>query len=155
MRNLQTIVLSVLAVVAWVGPQEYVQAQSQASRETAELGEAVGALKKILVGKDARHRLLRDQLDPLFRSQDGRDRFVLNLVARVQKANITDGRVRDAAWTVSEVDTSLGYARGRMRLKGRWHGIFPRFTEIPVRWRFLDGRWYVLPPEKIELDPQN
>lgn len=121
----------------------------------APLAERVGAFEAVLAGKDIRHRYVRDAIEPLFLDIDGRDRFLLGWVAAVRQAGITDGRVRRLAITPVEVDDALGFSVFRARVCGRWHGWIPRCMTRDLRWREIAGRWHLVPPDSIQLDPRD
>lgn len=118
------------------------------------LDARIEVLKQILTGKRLRHRAVRDALTPLFADHDGRDRFLLNLVALVDRAGIQDARLRRVSVTSREQDDTYGYARQTLRLCGRWYLWLPRCVDLEARWRRVEEGWMLLPPDEIRLDPE-
>lgn len=106
----------------------------------------------VVRGKDIRHVWVRDALAPLFRDDEGRDRFLLGFVASVRRAGVTDGRVRRTRLELRDYDAGLGYAEFDLRVCGRWYQWVPRCTTRRLQWRELDDRWVLIPPDRIRLD---
>lgn len=119
------------------------------------LAAEAGRFQDAVGGKDIRHRYIRDALSPLFADDDGRDRFLLGWVAAVRGAGITDGRIRRLTLTPVDLDGALGYAVYRARACGRWYGWIPRCTTRELRWREIAGRWQLVPPDTVRLDPRD
>jgi hypothetical protein len=147
-RNLRWLAVLVLfaapAVVGAAAPT----APSALAAEAGRFQDAVG-------GKDIRHRYIRDALSPLFADDDGRDRFLLGWVAAVRGAGITDGRIRRLTLTPIDIDDDLGYAVYEARACGRWYGWIPRCTTRELRWREIEDRWQLVPPDTVRLDPRD
>lgn len=110
-------------------------------------------MAKVLKGKQIRHHEIRDYLTPMFQDVDGRDRFLLNAVALARRGGILDTTIRRTAWKSNEIDEVYGYAAGDLTLCGRWYLWIPRCVDIETKWRRVDGAWFLLPPDKIRLDP--
>lgn len=120
----------------------------------ASLDARVELLRRVLDGKRLRHRVVRDALSPLFANADGRDRFLLNLVALVDRAGIQEARLRRVSVIEREQDDTYGYARQKLKLCGRWYLWLPRCVDLEVRWRRVEDAWVLLPPDEIRLDPE-
>jgi hypothetical protein len=128
-------------------------APSLASVQDTALDAEVRYVGDVLRHKLVRHRLVRDALGRVFADQDGRDRFLLNLVAKVKSAGILDGKIQRLQWGAIHFDPAYGYAETPLRVCGSWYVWIPRCTRMVLRWRYIDERWILLPPDQIVLDP--
>ena len=135
-----------LATAAW-------SAEGKNKLLRQELRGDMKYVARVLRGVNVRQQTIRDYLTPVFLDVDGRDRFLLNLVARVRRGGIIDARIRRLDWTIAQVDPVYGFAEVSMEACGRWHLWIPRCVDVPLRWRRVEDRWYLLPPEEIRLDP--
>lgn len=147
-------ILTALLVPLWAAvPGSAAGAEDPVTASPAGIDEGFEAVATVLEGKNIRHRWVRNALTPFFDDTDGRDRFLLNLVARVRGARITDGKIRRIHWRTVEVDEQFGYVEAELELCGLWHKMIPRCADARVAWREIDGAWHLLPPDEIRLDP--
>ena len=54
-----------------------------------------------------------------------------------------------------DIDDDLGYAVYEARACGRWYGWIPRCTTRELRWREIEDRWQLVPPDTVRLDPRD
>lgn len=141
--------VGLIAALVWAVPVAHAHVT-----DTRALRARLDYVSQVLVGKNARHGTVAAYLSPLFLDADGRDRFLLNMVARIQSRGLTDTRVWRIRWHEPQIDAAYGYASVRAELCGLGKLWLPRCVDLELNWRWVEEAWYLLPPERIVLDPE-
>ena len=148
---LLTLILCLEGVAGFVSGEEE-SSQGQISDRTTvkeELTQRVNDLYGTIRLKDISIYHIRKSLEDFFTSPETLSDFIVSLFVDLQKARIKDRRIRKFKLKEVEIAENNQEAKVRVKFSGRYFLFFNRSFTREDEWKYQDGKWLLIPPDKL------
>ncbi len=123
--------------------------ESSGTTVKEELTQRVSDLYGTIRGKDISTYYIRRSLEDFFASPEDLSDFIVSLLFDLRKARIKDSRIRKFKLKEVEIAENNHEAKVKVALSGRYFLFFNRkFTRVD-KWKYQDGKWFLIPPDKL------